>query len=132
MSYTVSSTDVLRSVFSQHPAQVIIATAAFLPQVLELMDTSEIRPLNYTVVVVGEVGAQLKARVPNNVQIVLFSELEKKGHHADKVVGTMPRTLPGLLLMLEKHCFSSRSCRHFHNIISKGHVRQRCRNSFHP
>ena len=101
MSYTVSSTDVLQSVFSQHPAQAIITAAAFLPQLLELMNTSSVQPLNYIVIVVGEVGAQLRARVPNNCRILLFSDLEKKGHHADKVVVTMPRTLPGLLLMLE-------------------------------
>jgi long-chain acyl-CoA synthetase len=90
-SYTISSTDVLQSVFSQRPAQAIITTVAFLPQLLELMNTSEIQPLNYRVIVVGEVDAQLKASVPNNVQILHFSDVEKNGHHVDKMVMTTPR-----------------------------------------
>ncbi|KIL69514.1 hypothetical protein M378DRAFT_97131 [Amanita muscaria Koide BX008] len=88
ISHTVSALNLLPSIFERHPAQAIFANAAFLPQLLELLKG---RSINYTVIVVGEVGGQISASVPANVRILQFSDVERSGRIADNVTLTAPQ-----------------------------------------
>jgi len=90
VSYTVSSTAIISSVMNQHPTSAIIATAEFVPRVLDLIYKSEANKTHIAVIVVGEVNHQMMAGVASNIRLLGFSDVERNGYCADRVLTSPP------------------------------------------
>lgn len=76
---------------NQHPTSVIIATAEFVPRVLDLICKSEANKTHIAVIVVGEVSHQMTAGVAGNIRLLRFSDVERNGYRADRVLTSPPR-----------------------------------------
>jgi long-chain acyl-CoA synthetase len=82
-SFTIASLSLLSPVLDSHAPSAIVAPAAFLPQLLELLYDSRTQGESHTVIVVGELPSNLKS-VPN-VKVLKWADVESTGTKSDKV-----------------------------------------------
>lgn len=76
---------------NKHPTSAIITTAEFVPRMLDLIYKSKAKSSHVTIIVVGEVSHQIAAGVASNIRLLRFSDVEKNGDHADRVLTSPPR-----------------------------------------
>ncbi len=102
---------------NQHPTSAIIATAEFVPRVLDLIYKSEANEAHIVVIVVGEVSHQMTAGVASNIRLLRFSDIERNGYRADRVLTSPPRMFIIYTPEYDPTSFLRR-CRCFFSVIS--------------
>ncbi|KAF9451207.1 hypothetical protein P691DRAFT_808392 [Macrolepiota fuliginosa MF-IS2] len=93
ISITLTSQDLLKRVFETQPFSTIIATAEIVPRVLESIYASGSNSRPYTIITVGEVGAQTSASIASNIRILKFSEVEREGVKVEKILSPIPEPI---------------------------------------
>ena len=76
---------------NKHPASAIIATAESVPRMLDLIYKSNAKSSHVTIIVVGEVSHQIAVGVASNIRLLRFSDVERNGYRADRVLASPPR-----------------------------------------
>lgn len=76
---------------NKHPTSAIIVTAEFVPRMLDLIYKSKAKSSHVTVIVVGEVSHQIAVGVASNIRLLRFSDVERNGYRADRVLTSPPR-----------------------------------------
>ncbi|KAF8634354.1 hypothetical protein AX15_000965 [Amanita polypyramis BW_CC] len=90
VSYTVSSSTAVSSIFDKYRTSAIVTNAEFVPHLLDLIYKSDARTNNYTIIVVGEVDYRIATGIVSNLRILRFNDVERDGYRMDKVLVPAP------------------------------------------
>ncbi|KAK2460525.1 hypothetical protein APHAL10511_006995 [Amanita phalloides] len=120
VSYTVSSAAVLSLVFDQHPTSAIITNAGFVPRLLTLIYRSKLKSSHMIIIAIGEVSHQVTASVPNNVQLLRFSDIEKDGYRTERVLVPLPRNSDAFSVSFEELSGELQATKFTHENVTAG------------
>lgn len=91
LSLTLTSSNLLSSVFEAYPHSTIICHAFLLPRVLEIVyDSSSRQKAEHTIIVLGEPTTQAMASVASNIKIYRFDEVEREGFKRVRALSPVP------------------------------------------